>query len=137
MHHGHHKQGDSDKSPAEGERPADPYQAAIDAAPKIPQLLREPVGLHVPGRDAPKVGAVGSLMDAGKAWGAALNFVFTIIAGLLIGWLIDHFLKTKPWGVLGGLATGFVLAFVQIVRNTLKTEAKEKAERERRKSSSG
>ncbi|MBL8885885.1 MAG: AtpZ/AtpI family protein [Phycisphaerales bacterium] len=137
MHHGHHKQGNGEVLPEGGERPADPYQAAIDAAPKIPELLREPVGIPMPGRDAPKLGAVGSLMDAGKAWGAALNFVFTIIAGLMLGWLCDYFFKTRPWGVLGGLAAGFVLAFVQIVRNTLKTEAKEKAERERRKSKSG
>lgn len=137
MSHGHHKRNEGEGAPGDAERPADPFQAAIDAAPKIPELLREPVGLHVPGRDAPKLGAVGSLMDAGKAWGAALNFVFTIIAGLLLGWLCDYFFKTKPWGVLGGLAAGFVLAFVQIVRNTLKTEAKEKAERERRKSNAG
>lgn len=129
MHSGHQKH--HEPTPAETEdKPSDPYQAAIDAAPKIPELLTRPVGLPVPGRDAPKLGPVGSLMDAGKAWGAALNFVFTIIAGLLIGWLIDYWLKTRPWGVLGGLATGFVLAFVQIVRNTLKTEAREKAERD-------
>lgn len=77
------------------------------------------------------------MMDAGRAWGVALNFVATIIAGLLVGWGLDHFAGTRPWGVLGGLAVGFVLAFVQIVRNTMKTEAKEKAERERRKSKSG
>lgn len=137
MAHGHHKRNEGEEATGDAERPADPFQAAINAAPKIPDLLREPVGLRVPGRDAPKLGAVGSLMDAGKAWGAALNFVFTIIAGLLLGWLTDYFFKTKPWGVLGGLGAGFVLAFVQIMRNTLKAEAKEKAERERRRSNAG
>lgn len=135
--HGHHERDDGSSDAPRDEKPADPFQAAIDAAPKIPELLREPVGLHVPGRDPPKLGAVGSLMDTGKAWGVALNFVATIIAGLAVGWLLDWWLNTRPWGVLGGLGIGFVLAFVQIVRNTLKTEAREKAEREARRAKNG
>lgn len=143
MHHDKHQHrgpGDEKRdadSPGDQSEHADPYQAAIDAAPKIPQLLREPVGLHVPGRDPPKLGPVGSLMDIGQAWGVALNFVATIIAGLAVGWLVDWQFKTRPWGVLAGLGIGFVLAFVQIVRNTLKTEARERAEREAKASKRG
>ena len=140
MHHEKRAHDEREKNagdPGAEERPADPYQAAIDAAPKIPPLLREPVGLHVPGRDPPKLGAVGSMMDIGQAWGVALNFVATIIAGLAVGWLVDWWLNSRPWGVLGGLAIGVVLAFVQIVRNTLRTEAREKAEREAKRAKSG
>lgn len=69
-------------------------------------------------------------MEAGKAWGVALDFVFTVLAGLIIGWFIDRYLGAKPWGVLGGLAGGFILAFVRIVRNTQRAEAREKAARQ-------
>ena len=48
-------------------------------------------------------------MEAGKA-GVALDFVFTVLAGLIIGWFIDRYLGRQAW-VSWRPAGGFILAF--------------------------
>ena len=39
-----------------------------------------------------------------------------MLGGALIGWLIDRFADTSPWGLLGMLALGVVVAFRNIFR---------------------
>ena len=39
-----------------------------------------------------------------------------MLGGALIGWLIDRFAGTSPWGLLGMLALGVVVAFRNIFR---------------------
>jgi ATP synthase protein I len=39
-----------------------------------------------------------------------------LLGGALIGWLIDRFAGTSPWGLLGMLALGVVVAFRNIFR---------------------
>ncbi len=39
-----------------------------------------------------------------------------IIGGLLIGWVIDHFAGTAPWGLLVMLFLGIIVAFRNIIR---------------------
>jgi len=39
-----------------------------------------------------------------------------MLGGALIGWLIDRFAGTAPWGLLGMLALGIVVAFRNIFR---------------------
>jgi F0F1-type ATP synthase assembly protein I len=60
-----------------------------------------------------------------KAWGTALDFIFTIIAGGALGYGWDYWKKTAPTGLMIGLAIGFVVAFIRIVRSTLKEEREE------------
>jgi len=88
----------------------------------IPEILRE----H-PRKPTAKTGSDAAGMA--KAWGTALDFVFTILAGAGLGWLFDWWRQTLPWGLLAGLALGFVVAFWRIVQATQREEA---AERERR-----
>ena len=69
-----------------------------------------------------------------KAWGVALDFVFTVMAGGALGWGFDKWRGTAPNGVMVGLALGFVVAFIRIVRATLRQEredARRKAEQRR------
>jgi F0F1-type ATP synthase assembly protein I len=56
-----------------------------------------------------------------------MDFVFTIIAGLLLGWGFDRWRGTEPWGVLAGLAVGFTAAFFVILRQSAAEERAEKA----------
>ena len=39
-----------------------------------------------------------------------------LIGGALFGWLIDRFAGTSPWGLLGMLFMGIVVAFRNIIR---------------------
>jgi len=41
-----------------------------------------------------------------------------LIGGGLFGWLIDRFADTSPWGLLGMLFMGIVVAFRNIIRLT-------------------
>lgn len=38
--------------------------------------------------------------------------------GALIGWVIDHFAGTSPWGLLVVMMLGIVAAFRSIIRNS-------------------
>jgi len=39
-----------------------------------------------------------------------------MIGGALLGWLIDRFAGTAPWGLLGMLMMGIIVAFRNIIR---------------------
>ena len=78
------------------------------------------------------------LMEMGKAWGVALDFVFTIAVGALAGWGFDRWRGTAPTGSIVGFAAGFTIALVRIIRYTMKQdrleqEAKAKARSEPKK----
>jgi ATP synthase protein I len=36
--------------------------------------------------------------------------------GALLGWVVDHFVGTSPWGLLVMMALGIVVAFRNIIR---------------------
>lgn len=103
---------------------------ADDPRLAIPEILREKPGAP---SSAPPPKRHESLGDTAKAWGMALDLVFTTIGGLALGWLFDYWRHTAPWGAIIGLAIGFLTAAIRMVRATLKAEAKEKAERERKR----
>ncbi|GAB5495772.1 MAG: hypothetical protein Phyf2KO_08520 [Phycisphaerales bacterium] len=100
---------------------------ADDPRLAIPEVLR----------DAPKQSRVETDPKSGsgfgetaKAWGMGLDLVFTTIGGFAIGWVIDWWQGTGPWGAIIGLGLGFILATVRLIRYTVKAEARERAERE-------
>ncbi|HZW07987.1 MAG TPA: AtpZ/AtpI family protein [Phycisphaerales bacterium] len=86
---------------------------------KIPEVLREPVAKAKPARSD------SGMWGMAKAWGTALDFIFTIIAGALLGYGFDRWKGTAPTGLMVGLALGFVVAFIRIVRSTLRQEREE------------
>jgi ATP synthase protein I len=61
--------------------------------------------------DAPPPQSPASLaMRYGGEFGAA------IIVGALLGYGVDHFIHTTPWGLVTGLGLGFVAGVVNVVR---------------------
>jgi F0F1-type ATP synthase assembly protein I len=86
--------------------------------PKIPQSLRDAAGQKQPDKF--------NLAGIGAGWALALDFVGTILASWLIGFGIDWWRKTSPWGTLIGLGFGFGYAIYRILRQSQKEEKKDR-----------
>ncbi len=61
-------------------------------------------------------GGVGA--DAGYRMGNRVlaDLIGGIGGGAFIGWVIDHFARTTPWGLLVMMALGIFVAFRNIIR---------------------
>lgn len=115
----------------------DPFEDALSSAPPpppIPEILTRPVdrsrerSTAVTGLSKPEAGqAMASMGGIGKAWGMAMDFVFTIVAAVGLGYVASIWLGYRQAWILGGLAVGFTLALVRIVRTTMREEAREQA----------
>jgi F0F1-type ATP synthase assembly protein I len=53
---------------------------------------------------------------SGIVYGAVFSLATAIVAFLLIGWLLDRWLKTGPWLLVGGIVFGAVVGFYQFIR---------------------
>lgn len=107
-----------------------PPDPSADPRTRLPDVLRDRPPAPVPPAAPTTLGR--QISDAGTAWGVALNFVATIITGFVLGWLVDWWRSTRPWGVLIGLAAGFVVALLQIVRYSLRQDREAAARRNSR-----
>lgn len=59
--------------------------------------------------------------------GAGVEFFSTVLGGTGLGWLLDYWLGTKPWCVIGGVAIGFTAGLTMLVRLMNRENAKETA----------
>lgn len=104
-------------SPNEPDRPELPPPIMRDPRLEIPAILQQPVKrpeyLKPP---APK--AVSSMGELGKALAIGLDFLFTIGAAGLLGWLLDRWQGWSPYGLLIGLLIGFIAATARIIQRT-------------------
>lgn len=53
---------------------------------------------------------------SGIVYGAVLSLCISILGFLLVGWMLDQWLETSPWGVLGGIVLGTIAGFIQFIR---------------------
>ncbi len=53
---------------------------------------------------------------SGLAYGAALTLFASVLVFLGIGYAIDLWLKSSPWGVVGGVVFGSAVGFYQFIR---------------------
>lgn len=49
-------------------------------------------------------------------YGAITALVISIISLLLVGWVLDRWLNTGPWLLVGGIVLGAVVGFIQLIR---------------------
>ncbi|MCJ2055424.1 AtpZ/AtpI family protein [Methylobacterium sp. J-048] len=52
----------------------------------------------------------------GQAMTISTEFVAGVIAGGILGWIVDHVFGTKPWGLIVLLMLGFVVGIYNVMR---------------------
>jgi ATP synthase protein I len=57
---------------------------------------------------------------AGLAYSAAFSLFASVVSGLIVGWLLDRWLGTKPWLLVVGIILGSAAGFYELIRATSK-----------------
>ena len=57
---------------------------------------------------------------SGLAYAAALSLFAAVVAGLILGWLLDRWLGTAPWLLVTGIVLGAAAGFYEFIRQTAK-----------------
>lgn len=55
-----------------------------------------------------------------KLAGMGFQFGTEIVAGVLLGWLVDRYFGTQPWGVVIGSLLGIAVAFLDLTRKAIR-----------------
>lgn len=53
---------------------------------------------------------------SGLAYGAALTLFASVLVFLGVGYALDSWLKSSPWGVVGGVVLGSAIGFYQFIK---------------------
>jgi len=53
---------------------------------------------------------------SGIAYAAAFSIFAGVVSGLIVGWLLDRWLGTRPWLLVVGLVVGAIAGFYEFVR---------------------
>jgi ATP synthase protein I len=57
---------------------------------------------------------------SGLAYAAAFSLFAAVVAGLVIGWLLDRWLGTAPWLLLTGIVLGSAAGLYEFIRSSSK-----------------
>jgi ATP synthase protein I len=57
----------------------------------------------------------GPILRYGRAFALFWDFVGTVLAGAVVGWFVDRWFDTEPYGTLGLLILGVVGGFLRLV----------------------
>jgi len=68
-------------------------------------------------------------MRAGRYIAIGYNFSGIIIAGALVGWLVDRWLGSGPWGLLICSMIGVVGSFIWLIDALRRFERSERSDR--------
>lgn len=71
---------------------------------------------------SPATGKTGALQGLGDGWTAAGGFFESILAGFLLGFLVDWWLDTGPWPIIVGIALGSYSGFMKLWRYSQRIE---------------
>ncbi len=103
--------GSSDPASGEEER-----ENRTDSLEERRRRLGEKLASHEPdGKPTGKEGTAGS--SYAKAFQLSTEFVAAIFVGALLGYLLDRFLGTTPWGMIVFLLLGFVAGVLNVMRS--------------------
>ena len=74
----------------------------------------------------------GGMQGMGLAFRVAAEFASGVLVGAGLGWILDHFAGTSPWGLIVLLLLGFVAGVLNVLRAVGKVAQPE--ERQKRRS---
>jgi len=57
---------------------------------------------------------------SGLAYAAGFSLFAAVLAGLIVGWLLDRWLGTRPWLLVTGIVLGAAAGFYEFIRQTAK-----------------
>jgi ATP synthase protein I len=57
---------------------------------------------------------------SGVAYAAAFSLFAAVVSGMIVGWLLDRWLKTSPWLLVVGIVLGAAAGFYELIRATSK-----------------
>ncbi|WP_232628167.1 AtpZ/AtpI family protein [Methylobacterium sp. Leaf118] len=80
--------------------------------------------------DAARKATPGATSSLGQAMRLSTEFIAGVIAGGILGYITDHLLGTKPWGMIVLLMLGFVTGIYNVMR--VSGFSGHKAEKDRR-----
>lgn len=109
-----HAEPSSDSSSDSRGEPAGP-RPLRDPKLEIPEVLREPAATT---RRYHRSRTPRNTSQTARAFGIASEFIFSTLGGVLLGWLIDRWAGTKPWGTLIGLTLGFVGGMIRVIQQS-------------------
>ncbi len=94
---------------------------------EIPKALRTPVEkpaslIREEQEAATRQQQAGNLSGMAKAFAMATDFIVSILAGAALGYGVDYFAGSLPWGTVVGLFAGFILATTRLIRMTNREE---------------
>ncbi|HEY2050899.1 MAG TPA: AtpZ/AtpI family protein [Caulobacteraceae bacterium] len=71
---------------------------------------------------------LGAMSGAGAGASAGYRMVAQLLGGVFggvgLGWLLDHFAHTRPFGLVGGLLIGVTMALVTTIRTATRASAR-------------
>lgn len=56
----------------------------------------------------------------GLAYAAAFSLFAAVVSGLILGWLLDRWLGTRPWLLVVGIVLGAIAGFYEFIRASAK-----------------
>ena len=55
---------------------------------------------------------------SGLAFSAGISLFASVVFMLILGWFVDLYVGSIPWGIVGGITLGAIIGFVQFFRTT-------------------
>lgn len=110
------------RKPAQNKGSADPVSDGNERDDQADSLevrrrqLEAELASHKPERRTAESGGTGKTSYA-KAFQLSTEFVAAIFVGTLLGYLLDRFLGTTPWGMIVFLLLGFVAGVLNVMRS--------------------
>ena len=56
----------------------------------------------------------------GLAYAAAFSLFAAVVSGLIVGWLLDRWLGTRPWLLVVGIILGAIAGFYEFISASAK-----------------